>query len=119
MFSKLKFPKRARAMFMVKDFGAQGELKVNHSQISYFDFPEIAMALSTKPGQVSVQEAIQRFNKKERFFYSFSFNKKERFFYSFSNMNGMYYPAIHELKVDGPSRDPDSWSMSGSSYMPN
>jgi hypothetical protein len=68
IFSKSFYPMRGRAMFMVKDFGAQGGLKVNHSQLSYFDFPEIAMALSTKPGHVSVQEPIQRFNKKERFF---------------------------------------------------
>ncbi len=100
------YHKRARPLFLFKDFGATGKLSINHSKISYFDFPDLVVSLSQKPLNVPFEKVVEKFD------------RKERFFYSFSNMNGKYYPAIHELKVTGSSREPSSWSIIDS-YMPS
>ena len=43
----VSYTKKAASMFMFKDFSSRGELTINHTPLSYFDFPSIVMGLSS------------------------------------------------------------------------
>lgn len=103
----VSYPKRAAPMFMFKDFSTRGELNINSTPLSYYDFPSIVTGLTDKDSSVKTQNFLKRFAK----------NKRK--FYSFSNTTSAYYPKIIELQVEGNVSDPQAWSLTGSEFMPS
>ena len=105
--SDVSYPKRAAPMFMFKDFSNRGELTINSTPLSYYDFPSIVTGLTDKDSSVKTQNFLKRFAK----------NKRK--FYSFSNTTSAYYPKIIELQVEGNVSDPQAWSLTGREFMPS
>ncbi len=106
-FSTKEYPIRAAPMFMFKDFSTKGDLIINSTPLSYYDFPSIVTVFSDNTSSTKNLSLLKHFAK----------NKRK--FYSFSNTAGSYYPKIVELQVEGNVNNPQSWSLTGREFIPS
>jgi len=102
------YTKKATSMFMFKDFSTRGDLHINSTPLSYFDFPSIVGGLVDKDPSDNIQSVLQHFAKHDRKFYSFA-----------NNMVDAYFPRILELHVTGNISDSQAWSLTGREFMPS
>jgi len=100
------YAEKTATMFMFKDFNTSGDLLVDNTSLSYYDFSSIVIDLANKEPVKNIHDFLK------------TYQRSKRSFYTFSNVLGDYYPKIIELEVKGDITDKNSWSMTGKTFLP-